>query len=324
MIEIEIDNCIERICTFGTVTGDELVEGALDAAGVGHSLGAIKDQSTMTLIGLLAKLSKMSVRMSCIPILWEHHSNKQKMKCFKQWRALSKNSSRATHLYLFQSARSLRAMKLCAFASWKNCLRVSKRLYFMQKEKERKTTHAVFAALTGVFVLLAQAKESAASLCRSVHLKISRHYFVCWAIVAKRATLLQKQSMLKARTLKNSRFIAVSFNQWHLITARRRFVKKLYCSRNGKLKVLACKVVIIRHLRSLLQKSILSSWQCVCRDNHKLQTFSNALQGPACRKKQRIVFIAFSAFVHQKHRQANHIKVISNASNWHLKVSIFF
>ena len=43
MIEIEIDNCIEGICGFGSVIGDELVEGALDAAGVGHSLGSIKN-----------------------------------------------------------------------------------------------------------------------------------------------------------------------------------------------------------------------------------------------------------------------------------------
>ena len=94
MIEIEIDNCIERICGFGTVTGDELVEGALDAAGVGHSLGAIKDQSTMILIGLMSKLSKMSVRMSFIPILWEHHASRQKWKRLQKWKEFSKSSCR--------------------------------------------------------------------------------------------------------------------------------------------------------------------------------------------------------------------------------------
>jgi hypothetical protein len=238
MIENEIDNCIERICGFGTLIGDELVEGALDAAGVGHSLGAIKDQSTMILIALLAKLSKMSVRMSCVPILWEHHGNRQKWRCIQKWKAFSKTSSRATHLYLFQSTRSLRAMKSHVFASWKHYLRINKRLYFMQKEKERKTTHAVFASFAGISAHKARANKTAARLCRTLHLRIIRHIFVCWAIVTKRAMILQKQTLIKAGVQNNSKLTAVSYAQWHLATLQRKNVQKLCCTWNGKLKVL--------------------------------------------------------------------------------------
>jgi hypothetical protein len=247
MIEIEIDNCIERICGFGTATGDELVEGALDAAGVGQSLGAIKDHSTMTSIGLMSKLSKMSVRMSCILILWEHHGNKQKCKWFHKWKTFSKYCCHSTHLCSFQNTRSQRTMKMHGFTAWKNCLRISKRLYFMQKNKDRKITIVVFTSFTRVLNLLAQAKVTAERLSQFVHCRILRHHFVCWAIVIKRSLILNKQTLNKAGSRKKERFIVHSFTKWHVFTVRGKSVKKLCCSWNLNFKVLTCTIVFVYH-----------------------------------------------------------------------------
>ena len=248
MIEIEIDNCIERICGFGTVVGDELVEGALDAAGVGHSLGAIKDQPNMILIGLMSKLSKMSVRMSFVPILWEHNGIKQKWKCLQKWKAFSKSSSYVSHLYSFQSASSLRAMKLHCFSSWKNSLRIIKRLYFIQKEKDRKALQTVFVSLSTVVTLLAKSRVAAGLFFQSVNRRFIKHYYTCWAIVTKRALLVQKQTSLKVGTQKVSRCMAVSFSKWSFFTALRKFGTKLCSARNFKLKVGSLQIPILPKL----------------------------------------------------------------------------
>lgn len=237
MIEIEIDNCIERICGFGSVIGDELVEGALDAAGVGHSLGSIKDQPTMILIGLMSKLSKMNIRMTFIPILWEHHGNKLKWKCLQKWKSFYKSSSRAAHLYSFQNIKSLRARKAICFASWKASLRISKRLYFMQKEKDQKLLHAVFTSFVAVFNVLTKAQENAARLSQSFHIRMTRHYFLCWAIVIKQAVIFQKQTLRKAGALKTSNFLASSLIHWHVFAQKRKFSRKFCCALNFKLKV---------------------------------------------------------------------------------------
>ena len=238
MIEIEIDNCIERICGFGTVTGDELVEGALDAAGVGHSLGAIKDQSTMILIGLMSKLSKMSVRMSFIPILWEHHASKQKWKRLQKWKQFSKSSCRTTHLYSIQATRTMRAIKLFCLAVWKNSLRINKRLYFKQQEKERKISHFVFSSFKTICNVLSQARVTASRRNQAVLVRIMRHFFACWSMVTKGALLIQRQISVKARTKTVSKLVAVSFTKWYMFTSRRKLFKKMCCTRSCKLKVL--------------------------------------------------------------------------------------
>ncbi len=237
MIEIEIDNCIERICGFGTVTGDELVEGALDAAGVGHSLGAIKDQSTMILIGLMSKLSKMSVRMSFIPILWEHHASKQKWKRLQKWKQFSKSSCRTTHLYSIQATRTMRAIKLFCLAVWKNSLRINKRLYFKQQEKERKISHFVFSSFKTICNVLSQARVTASRRNQAVLVRIMRHFFACWSMVTKGALLIQRQISVKARTKTVSKLVADSFTKWYLFTSRRKLFKKMCCTRSCKLKV---------------------------------------------------------------------------------------
>jgi len=237
MIEIEIDNCIERICGFGTVIGDELVEGALDAAGVGHSLGAIKDQPNMILIGLMSKLAKMSVRMSFIPILWEHNGNKQKWKCLQRWKAFSKSSSHISHRFSFQSARSLRAVKMNSFTSWKNSLRIIKRLYCIQNGKERKVLHLVFVALSSVVALLSKARIAAGQHFQAANRRFIKHYYICWTIVTKRALILQKQTWLKVASQKVSRCMTFSFSKWNLYTVQRKFGAKLCSAWNIRLKV---------------------------------------------------------------------------------------
>jgi hypothetical protein len=320
MIEIEIDNCIERICGFGTVTGDELVEGALDAAGVGHSLGAIKDQSTMILIGLMSKLSKMSVRMSFIPILWEHHASKQKWKRLQKWKQFSKSSCRTTHLYSIQATRTMRAIKLFCLAVWKNSLRINKRLYFKQQETERKISHFVFSSYKTICNVLSQARVTASRRNQAVLVSITRHFFVCWSMATTGALLIQRHFSVKARTKTVSKLVADSFTKWYLFTSRRKLFKKMCCTRSCILKVLPSLFTLTSNLPSHFQKSILSLWQCICCDNHKLETFSHALQGPACRKKQRYVMIALSEFVRHKRRQKHHITLFSNAANWQCKV----
>ncbi len=237
MIEIEIDNFIERICGFGNVIGDELVESALDAAGIGNSLGAIKDQSTMILIGLMSKISKMSVRTSFIPILWEYHANKQKWKRLQKWKEFSKYRSRATHLYLFQTAKTLRATKFCSFAFWKNSVRINKRLYFMQKEKGRRLLSSVFSSFNSMCSAIAFARLTAARLFQSNHFRIMRHFLFCWAIVTKSSIVMQRQILLKTRSQKVSKLVAVSFSKWHFFKGRQKFSKKIYCFWTFKLKV---------------------------------------------------------------------------------------
>ncbi len=237
MIEIEIDNCIERICGFGTVIGDELVECALDAAGVRNSLGAIKDQPTMILIGLMSKISKMSVRMSFIPILWEHHASKQKWKRLQKWKEFFKIRSRATHLHSIQTTRTLRAIQLCCFASWKILFRVKKRLFFMHKEKERRMLFSAFFSFNSVCSAIASARATAARRFHSNHIKIMNHFFTCWTIVTKSAFLTQRQILLRIASQKVSKNVTLSFNKWYFVTGRQKCFQKMCCSSKFKLKV---------------------------------------------------------------------------------------
>jgi hypothetical protein len=240
ILEIETGNCIERICGFGSVVGDEIVESALDAAGMGHSVDAIKNQSTMALIVLLSKVSKMSMQIIFIPVLWENHSNKLKWKHLQKWKSVSKSSSRSTHLYLFHNARSLRSLKMRSFASWRNTLRVSKRLFFMQKDRERKVAQAVFGSFFSICAITTRGRSTSLRLFYLINLRCIRHHFISWNVVAKRALLWYKQVLIKFGIKKRARLMLVSLTQWQSLSLHAKVAKKVCVSWKLKLKVLLC------------------------------------------------------------------------------------
>ena len=176
--------------------------------------------------------------MSFIPILWEHHASRQKWKRLQKWKEFSKSSCRTTHLYSIQATRTMRAIKLFCLAVWKNSLRINKRLYFKQQEKERKISHFVFSSFKTICNVLSQARVTASRRNQAVLVRIMRHFFACWSMVTKGALLIQRQISVKARTKTVSKLVADSFTKWYLFTSRRKLFKKMCCTRSCKLKVL--------------------------------------------------------------------------------------